>query len=413
MMVEDVSTSRFSQMSDWLAIGFVALTTLIMAYSYLLSVVPILVLYALWFSQIPFQKPLILRPGREMVLPLLFAFYCVFTIFWSDYSRLTLVMGLELVSMILCVVIMARIVTLEAMLKGLAVGTVLVLAFLFHTGHFSFYGLFGSKNQVGLYAEIGIFVGLLLLFHLRRNLGQMMIFAIPSLLMGLICSALSHSASSLASLVIVLGISFAAFVMVGFPKSLRPVFFWWCLFGAVTFAIFLSAYQIDLYAEILHALGKNPTLTGRTYLWGEGIRIGMDDPLLGHGYAAFWVAGQPDAERLWEEFYIPGKSGFHFHNVFVQTFVDLGAIGLLMMVMMILGSVVLSVLKVMRDGLNLETIFLLGITTMFLIRSFVEVDFLGPFGIGVLLFFWTWGRLFLPSVKSGGGSRNLTNDQAQ
>lgn len=389
----------FKPMPEWLGVAFVALTTVIMAYSALISVVPILVLYGLWFSQIIFHKPFVLRPGRDMVLPALFAFYNLFTIFWSDHPRGTLIIGLEFVSMIMCIVIIARIVALETMVKGVAIGTFLVLAALFHTGQFSFDGLFGSKNMVGLYAEIAIFIGVVLLFHLRRKFWELMMFAVPPLALGLVCLALSHSASSLASLLIVLAVCAAAVVMGVFPRGLRPVFFGVAGLGVATIVVFLAAYHIDLQAEILHALGKNPTLTGRTVLWAEGLRIGMDAPLLGHGYAAFWVTGQPDAERLAAMFGIPGAGRFHFHSMFVQAFVDLGLIGLFLLSLMVFGSAVLAVMNIIRDGVRLETMFMLGIAAMFLIRAFVEVDFNGPFGIGVFLFYWATVRLF--SQKDG------------
>ncbi len=55
---------------------------------------------------------------------------------------------------------------------------------------------------------------------------------------------------------------------------------------------------------VLGAFGKDATLTGRTYLWAEGLRAVGETPVVGVGYQAYWVQGFSEAERLWEEFYI-------------------------------------------------------------------------------------------------------------
>ena len=40
------------------------------------------------------------------------------------------------------------------------------------------------------------------------------------------------------------------------------------------------------------------------------------------------MQGFSEAERLWEEFYVGSRSGFHFHNTFIEALVELGVVGL-------------------------------------------------------------------------------------
>ncbi len=80
-------------------------------------------------------------------------------------------------------------------------------------------------------------------------------------------------------------------------------------------------------------LGKDSTLTGRTYLWQQGIEAAKASPLVGVGYQAYWVQGFSEAERLWEEFYIGSRAGFHFHNTFIEAVVETGLIGLILLTM--------------------------------------------------------------------------------
>ena len=113
----------------------------------------------------------------------------------------------------------------------------------------------------------------------------------------------------------------------------------------------------------------------------------MEHPLLGYGYSGFWMPGRPQAEQYWYEFIIPGKSGFHFHNLFIQTFVDLGLAGLLLMAWMLLASCSRSFGLIWRRGVTLKSGLVFGLSLLFLLRSCFEVDVLGPYGMGPLLFF--------------------------
>jgi O-antigen ligase len=45
---------------------------------------------------------------------------------------------------------------------------------------------------------------------------------------------------------------------------------------------------LSYYDTLMYALGKDPTMTGRTVLWAGLIRLAMRHPLCGYGYMAFW-----------------------------------------------------------------------------------------------------------------------------
>ena len=119
----------------------------------------------------------------------------------------------------------------------------------------------------------------------------------------------------------------------------------------------------------------------------------MKKPILGYGYFGFWQPGRPEAEHYWQKFDIPGKTGFHFHNLFIQSFVDLGFVGLALITFFILYCCYRSLQATLKHGLKLEAGLALGISVMFLIRGFVEVDLFGPFGLGPFLYFSIIPRL--------------------
>jgi exopolysaccharide production protein ExoQ len=77
--------------------------------------------------------------------------------------------------------------------------------------------------------------------------------------------------------------------------------------------------------QILMALGKDPTLTGRTDIWKLAVVSAMKRPFLGYGYRAFWTGLQGESAyiTLAERWTVPGA-----HNGFLETWLDLGLIGL-------------------------------------------------------------------------------------
>jgi exopolysaccharide production protein ExoQ len=208
------------------------------------------------------------------------------------------------------------------------------------------------------------------------------------------CLYLSRSGTALLSLIAALGIMggtlFAAYV----PKALRGI-----VLGISIFLLVIGigvAVVLDAQELIFKILGKDPTLTGRTYLWSEGWKSGHTRPILGHGYSAFWVHGQPLAERYWYEFYIAVRSGFHFHSTFIQTYVDIGVIGMTLISLLILTNCIATLRCLLRYGPQAEPLLLFGLSTMFLVRAFVEVDFfVGPFGMGAFLFYAILPRIAL------------------
>jgi O-antigen ligase len=98
---------------------------------------------------------------------------------------------------------------------------------------------------------------------------------------------------------------------------------------------------------ILEALGRDPTLTGRTKLWDWAIAINSGREWLGSGFRAFWIGANtkyffeafawnqnPDGERS-DSFAGPE----HAHSGYVDTYLELGLVGVIA-----LGAVILSAL---------------------------------------------------------------------
>lgn len=93
------------------------------------------------------------------------------------------------------------------------------------------------------------------------------------------------------------------------------------ILGCVALLIF------TYWVELLTGLGRDPTLTGRTPLWGAALARLMERPLLGYGYAAFWA---PKSKYAIEAGHAIGSGWVppHAHNGLIDLLLDVGFIGL-------------------------------------------------------------------------------------
>jgi O-antigen ligase len=100
--------------------------------------------------------------------------------------------------------------------------------------------------------------------------------------------------------------------------------------GIITF-LFLQAI-FDIYTVTLSLLGRDATLTDRTLLWADLLKEPIN-PLFGAGFESFWLGER--IRRIWEKWtFGPNQA----HNGYIETYLNLGLIGLAMLVAAILAS---------------------------------------------------------------------------
>jgi exopolysaccharide production protein ExoQ len=156
-----------------------------------------------------------------------------------------------------------------------------------------------------------------------------------------------------------------------------------CLVGAALSYRSLSSALIEGGARFFD---KDPTLTGRTYLWQRASDLIAEKPVLGKGFDAFWVQGNTDAEGLWRYAGITSREGFNFHNTFIDILVQLGWFGLTVIALtMMVGLVILIVRFVTKPSLVL--CFWLSMIVYQMVRMPIEyIGFTEFYYASVLLF---------------------------
>jgi exopolysaccharide production protein ExoQ len=93
--------------------------------------------------------------------------------------------------------------------------------------------------------------------------------------------------------------------------------------GLIT--IMVSLVAITHYEAILLALGRDPTLSGRTDLWEIMIDKILQRPWIGYGYAGFWEGKAGESIDVW---YRARDMPPHGHNGFLDLSLDIGLVGL-------------------------------------------------------------------------------------
>jgi O-antigen ligase len=199
-------------------------------------------------------------------------------------------------------------------------------------------GIFQHKNVLGLSAAMLIYTGLLLL-------KKYWLVVLPILVLAITAIVRARSATSLVALCAVIAVIPIILILRLRLHSLAAAGSF-LIAGAVLAAGWMLVGDISLVEELLSALGRDNTLTGRSDLWDFGWQAFLTHPILGLGYKAYWVS---DATSVAYLKYFVRQDLWFFHNNWLEVAVGTGLVGL---VLFILGLVQVIVLVI---GANRRT----------------------------------------------------------
>ena len=230
-------------------------------------------------------------------------------------------------------------------------------------------GLTGNKNELGRVIALAVALlpaaAVLRLTDRRRAAMIIGVVALPVLF-------LTHSATSLMAAVLGLGVGGVLYVLCGgrigrfrLRVELRV------LLGVIAVVSGLTLFTVA-WTPLLLALGRDPTLTGRTKLWDWALTVNQDHRLLGSGYRSFWIdqntryffvtfAWNKDSEGARSDSF---SGPTHAHSGYVDLMLELGYVGLSVFILTVLSGLV-NVQRTVRSG-NLELGFIFAVILAFL-----------------------------------------------
>lgn len=342
-----------------------------------------------------------LRSGLLLIAPL----WAIFSVVWSQFPGTTLKYGAELLITVVAAVLIAFAPSPKAVLKGL------LLAFLIYAvtalafggsvgmgagGQTAFSGLSDSKNLLADIASTGCVISLAVLAIACAGRDPVWAaLAVGAAGVQLYLLFVSRSAGAVLGLGVGASALGALLILLAAGRSVRLIsagVLGLAVLAAALFYQSLSAALIDLGTA---AFDKDPTLTGRTYLWYRAAGLIAEYPMLGRGYSAFWVQGNVDAEGLWRYAGIATRGGFNFHNLGVEILVHLGWIGLALIVAVAVTGTIALIRRFVVEA-TLPLCFWIAILVYQLVRTPIESVGLAPFHISTLFVFAALAAAFSP-----------------
>jgi len=354
------------------------------------------------------------RRANEILVPRLFllipgALAC-FSLVWSDLPVESLKYGLELGVTLMAALVLSSAQRPDMVLRGIAAAFfIYIVASLIGggsvaigmTGGTAFSGLTNSKNLVADIASTGLIItlGAAWLAARGRSWWWAAGLAVAAALEILVIVE-ARSAGAMLAVSVGLAAMFALAALRLLPTGLRGIMTVVLGFVVLMVGLFYRSISAALVEFATVAFDKDPSLTGRTYLWGRAFDLINEKPLLGRGFHAFWQQGNPDAEGLWRYAGIIERSGFTFHNTFIEILVQLGWTGLVILC----GVLIIGILCLAVRFVRAPTIAICvwgGVLMYELVRMPIESIGYEPFFFSTVLLTAALGMAFSPAFEAG------------
>jgi len=239
----------------------------------------------------------------------------------------------------------------------------------FWTGAVEYVGATTSKNMLGvacLISGLFFFWDTVTRWSNRRERPTRRIIQVNVAFLAMILWLLNIAHSTTSEVCLVLGcVVIAAAHSKMFRR--RPALLKFLLPAA--FCLYLIvAFGFGMNGELAGAVGKDPTLTDRTQIWGFLLSM-HTNPLLGTGYESFWIG--PRLQWFWQ------NSGLgrinEAHNGYLEVYLNLGIIGLLLLSGFLIASY-RNICRRLEPSSSLASLSL-AVWTILLFYSVTEAGF--------------------------------------
>ena len=262
---------------------------------------------------------------------LLLPVWCLLTLFWSREPSVTIRYGVQFsFTCLVAGAMAARLSPRDFLWVLFGVHAVAAVISLTSPSPFgeggAWLGIFGSKNAFAFTMSNFVLTSLALLLDSRTGRQRRwLVFA--ALLLSLFLVLMGRSTGALVTTILAVTLGLGLAMLWRLPTGTRFLIVIMVILGTGAAGLVAWGFSADISRAFLNATGKDMTLTGRTELWAAAFREISFHPLLGQGYQAVWLPGNPVAEAMWAKFQIESKSGFHFHSTWISNAVEIGIIG--------------------------------------------------------------------------------------
>lgn len=237
-------------------------------------------------------------------------------------------------------------------------------------------GLAGSPNTLGRAASLTLLLIGVLLIYGELSIWNWRCWLPASLAMT--CLVLSDSRTSMAVVIV-------AFALYFLRKRPAVALVGGLLLGMLSLVILNLDISLHELGAVFSRTGRSSdlsTLTGRTDIWAASINAFWDRPIFGYGFGSTKVL-LPEIYRTYWGFTVTQA-----HNLYIQTAVTLGLVGLFLVLTIIYRQI--------RSYIKNQDVFKTVVLGFILVHGLTEP---GPIGVApnVVTFFWAlslcWDRV--------------------
>lgn len=221
-------------------------------------------------------------------------------------------------------------------------------------------GIWYEKNQMGIVMVAGAIAAAAWLAAEDR----LRLVPVATILLCALLVLATRSKTSLLCMMLGLGMIGALWTLKRGGPALAVAAVWLGVIG-VAGGWWLWTYES---AEILAALGKDPSLTGRTGIWDALFRTIDERPWTGYGYNAFW--GLESAPANW----VRHQTGWvvpSAHNGWIDLLVQLGWTGAILVGTVMASAYLLTLARLPRAGLR-EGFWGVAYLSVYILLTFSE-----------------------------------------
>jgi exopolysaccharide production protein ExoQ len=288
------------------------------------------------------------RLPRMPILVLAFLGFCLLTLLWTPDTGATWGSFLFYAGMAVMAALLVENMSGALFVRSVAMGAVLVMALSWRAvwidnpsalgpsgSHTVLQGLYGNRNILSYIMVLGL-AGLLA-DRYKTWAGHILKWGLVLAALGTMYAVRSGTGTVAAVLLVVVALSLAALQRMA-PRPRRSAGVGLLIAGALGLVALLVNLQ-----RILDLLGKNATFSGRTPLWGGIIDVWVDAPVGGYGWGSVWAYAwyQIDDSAVRER--INAFVGYplnHGHNAVLDILVQVGVVGTLLYVAIVVVSLV-------------------------------------------------------------------------
>ncbi len=337
------------------------------AYGLLLIITPITIVLLIE------RLKTVVRPARRDLFLWALVGIIVASFLWSDFPDVSKEQGQALLRATLFGLYMASRFSVKEQLRlvAWALGIAIVISLLYtvafrwagieagtHAG--AWRGPLTHKNPFARLMVLSTLPPLLVGLDLRRWWLRYPVLAVAGL--GVILIVFTTSKTALV-IFLTLAVLLPLYSALRWSDSLAiPFFITLTLVGGS-----LATWVAGSWESLLVSMGRDPTLSGRTYIWEAVMEQISKRPWFGYGYQAFWLE-KGEAEYVWRAIRFKVSQA---HNGFLNIGVEIGLVGLFFFVLCLLFAYIRAI-KWARLGKTTDYLWPITYVTFMMMYNYSE-----------------------------------------